>query len=193
MARWQLSIRIENYIFQCESQQLNIKLSDVTFRLMKSVKHLIDQLLLLFSYCPMSKDKVASSFKGILHPKTIMYRKFHLDILFEPMLFIFFKKVCTSSGTISGPKMQLRLPVFVAPMASIQGSNGQYSRLQGQYFRLQGQYFKLHVQYFSSRGRILVLSLRYCLWSQSTAHGAKVLAMELKVLALEPEILALKP
>ena len=78
----------------------------------------------------------------------------------------------------------------MAPMASIQGSKGQYSRLQGQYFRLQGQYFKLHVQYFSSRGRILVLSLRYCPWSQSTAYGAKVLAMELEVLALEPKILA---
>ena len=78
-------------------------------------------------------------------------------------------------------------------MVSIQGSNGQYSRLQDQYFRLQGQYFKLHVQYFSSRGRILVRSLRYCLWSQSTVHGTKVLAMELKVLSLEPEILASEP
>ena len=82
------------------------------------------------------------------------------------------------------------MPVFVAPMASIQGSYGQYSRLQDQYFRLEGQYFKLHVQYFRSRGRILVLSLRYCPWSQSTAYGAKVLAMELEVLALEPKILA---
>ena len=60
----------------------------------------------------------------------------------------------------------------------------------GQYSRLQGQYFKLHNQYFSSIGRILVLSLRYCPWSQSTAYGAKVLAMELEVLALEPKILA---
>ena len=81
----------------------------------------------------------------------------------------------------------------MAPMASIQGSKGQYSRLQGQYFRLQGQYFKLHAQYFSSIGRILVLSLRYCPWSQSTAYGAKVLAMELEVPALEPKILALEP
>ena len=93
--------------------------------------------------------------KWILHSKTISCRKLHLDILFEPMLFIFFKNVCTSSGRISGPKMQLRLPVFVAPIASIQGSNGQYSRLQGQHFRLQGQYSKLHAHYFSSRGSTL--------------------------------------
>ena len=52
-----------------------------------------------------SKVKLQSWVKGILHPKTIICRKLHLDILFEPMLFIFFKNVCTSSGSISGPKM----------------------------------------------------------------------------------------
>ena len=102
--------------------------------------------------------------------------------------------------------MLLRWLVFGAPMASIWGSKVQYSRLRGQYFRLQDQYFKLHGQYFSSEavlwlqrqyyssiGRILVLSLRYCPWSQSTTYGAKVLAMELEVLALEPKILASEP
>ena len=93
--------------------------------------------------------------KEIFHPKTRICRKLHLHILFEPMFFIFFKNVSTSSGSISGPKMWLRWPVFGAPMASIWGSKVQCSRLRGQYFRLQGQYFELHGQYFSSMGSTL--------------------------------------
>ena len=57
--------------------------------------------------------------------KGIICRKLHLDILFEPMLFIFEKNVCTSSGSISGTKC---------------GFDGQYSRLQGQYFEVYDQY-----------------------------------------------------
>ena len=43
--------------------------------------------------------------KGILHPKTIICRKLHLYVLFEQMLLFFFRNVCTSSGSISSPKM----------------------------------------------------------------------------------------
>ena len=96
-----------------------------------------------------------SLFNEIFHPKTKICRKLHLHILFEPMFFIFFKNVSTSSGSISGQKMWLRWPVFRAPMASILGSKVQYSKLRGQYFRLQGQYFELHGQYFSSIGSTL--------------------------------------
>jgi len=37
------------------------------------------------------------------------------------------------------------------------------------------------------------LRIVFCLWSKSTAHGAKILAMELIILTLEPKILASEP
>ena len=71
----------------------------ILFFLVHTMQRMVEQMS---AFDGLKYPSQAASISAV-HPKTKICKELHLHILYEPMFFIFFKNVSTSTGSSSGP------------------------------------------------------------------------------------------